>query len=152
MALGRAVERNIKEWAERVRLAQFAGPPTADRVGPRPDRRAPSIHSKRGLMVWSRLTKPRRSWLTALLLADVALAEGALPRMDAAPTPPSTIAFENRSPDPALVKLVGVGTVRIEVPAFSRRTVSADAGEYYILVRYGSDSTRWSTDQPPIDV
>ena len=56
----------------------------------------------------------------------------------------NTITFDNRFEEPALVKLVGPTCLSIEVPSGQSRTVNASAGEYYNLVRYGSDSAHYS--------
>ena len=50
----------------------------------------------------------------------------------------NTVSFNNRSGDPALVKLIGPTYREIEVADGSTGTVSASGGNYYILVRYGT--------------
>lgn len=55
-----------------------------------------------------------------------------------AQAPASTITFQNRSSEPALVRLVGQPAQTIEVPALSSRTVPTRAGEYYVVIRYGT--------------
>ncbi len=52
-------------------------------------------------------------------------------------SPPNTITFDNQAGEYALVKLVGPTLKSIKVPDGEKRTVSAAAGEYYILTRYG---------------
>lgn len=49
-----------------------------------------------------------------------------------------TITFENRSGEVSLVKVIGPSRNILEVPNGQSRSVSADAGEYFILVRYGN--------------
>ena len=56
-----------------------------------------------------------------------------------ADSPRSTITLDNQSGKSALVKLVGATPHVVEVPDRQQRTVSAGAGEYYLLARYGSD-------------
>ena len=51
---------------------------------------------------------------------------------------PNTITFENRSGECTLVKLMGPTGQTVEVPHGESRTVNVAAGEYYLLVRYGS--------------
>jgi hypothetical protein len=50
----------------------------------------------------------------------------------------NTVAFDNQSGEPALVRLVGPTSNEIEVPTGSRRSVPAAAGRYFIKVRYGT--------------
>ena len=50
----------------------------------------------------------------------------------------NTVSFDNRSGDPALVKLIGPTYREIEVANGSTGTVTASAGNYHILVRYGT--------------
>lgn len=57
---------------------------------------------------------------------------------------PNTITFDNKSGEVALVKLIGPTGQTVEVPNGQSRTVNAGAGEYYILVRYGSKSDQYS--------
>ena len=52
----------------------------------------------------------------------------------------NTVTFENQSAKGALVKLIGPTPLAVEVPGGQTETVTVAAGEYYILVRYGSDS------------
>ncbi len=52
----------------------------------------------------------------------------------------NTVTFENQSAKWALVKLIGPTPLAVEVPGGQTGTVTVAAGEYYILVRYGSDS------------
>lgn len=51
---------------------------------------------------------------------------------------PNTVTFDNKSGEPALVKLIGPTRATVGVPNFGSRTVSVSAGTYYILVRYGA--------------
>src|SRR5437870_4845307 len=50
---------------------------------------------------------------------------------------PSTVTFGNQSGQGALVKVVGPTRGVVPVPTRSRAGVHVQAGEYYILVRYG---------------
>ena len=52
-------------------------------------------------------------------------------------------AFDNKSADPALVKLVGPTTLPVEVPDGQSRTWKPAPGKYYILVRYGPHPPRY---------
>jgi hypothetical protein len=51
---------------------------------------------------------------------------------------PNTVTFENQSGQGALVKLVGPTRGVVPVPNRSRAGIHVQAGEYYILVRYGA--------------
>lgn len=64
----------------------------------------------------------------------------AMPMVAMASDSPNTITFENQSGEFALVKLVGPTIMAVEVPDNGSRTVHVPAGEYYILVQYGSVS------------
>lgn len=50
----------------------------------------------------------------------------------------STITFENRSGEAAVVKLVGASTRMVSVSNGRSATVNASAGRYQIFVRYGT--------------
>ena len=50
----------------------------------------------------------------------------------------NTITFDNQSGEFAVVKLMGPTDQIIDVPNSKSHTVNVDAGEYYILVRYGT--------------
>lgn len=50
----------------------------------------------------------------------------------------NTITFDNRSTSLATVKLVGPSNQTVEIPTKGSRMVNIPAGEYYILVRYGT--------------
>ena len=50
----------------------------------------------------------------------------------------ATITFDNKSGEPALVKVVGPTRHRVQVPNRATRTVRVTGGSYHILVRYGS--------------
>jgi len=72
----------------------------------------------------------------------------------AQPAPPNTITFENESGGGALVKLIGPTRGVVPVPNHSRAGINVEAGEYYILVRYGlpghysySKGQRFSVEQ-----
>jgi hypothetical protein len=64
-----------------------------------------------------------------------------------ADSPRSTITLDNQSGKLALVKLVGTTPHVVEVPDGQQRTVSAGAGEYYLLARYGSEPGSYSYDR-----
>lgn len=49
----------------------------------------------------------------------------------------STITFENRSGETALVKVVGPRRIVVSVPTGASRTVKVGSGKHHILVRYG---------------
>lgn len=57
---------------------------------------------------------------------------------------PNTITFDNQSGEPALVKLVGPTRQAVDVPKGQKRTVHVAAGEYHLLIRYGSDAREYS--------
>jgi len=57
---------------------------------------------------------------------------------------PNTITFDNKSGEIALVKLMGPTKVAVEVPSEQEKTVHASAGEYYILVRYGTRKEKYT--------
>lgn len=51
---------------------------------------------------------------------------------------PSTITFDNQSGEFAIVKLMGPTKVAVEVPNGQEQTVHVEAGDYYLLGRYGT--------------
>jgi len=55
-----------------------------------------------------------------------------------AQTAPNTITFENQSGEFAIVKLMGPTKVAVEVPNGQEQTVHVEAGNYYLLGRYGT--------------
>jgi len=57
---------------------------------------------------------------------------------------PNTITFENQSGEPAVVRLVGPSGRSVEVPQGETRTINVVAGEFYILVRYGSKAGQYT--------
>jgi ABC-type Fe3+-hydroxamate transport system substrate-binding protein len=57
---------------------------------------------------------------------------------------PNTITFDNKSGEPATVKLVGPTGQTVEVPQGESRTINVAAGKYYILVRYGSKADEYT--------
>ena len=63
---------------------------------------------------------------------------------------PNTVTFNNQSGESALVKIIGSTGQTVEVPNGKSQTVNVGAGEYYILVRYGSkpDQYRCSKGDP----
>ena len=56
----------------------------------------------------------------------------------------NTVTFDNQSGEYGAVKLVGTTARMVEVPQGQKRTVNVAAGEYYILVRYGSKPEHYS--------
>jgi hypothetical protein len=50
----------------------------------------------------------------------------------------ATITFDNRSGEPASIKLIGPTKPTAEVPNGQFRTVSVAYGHYYFMIRYGS--------------
>lgn len=62
----------------------------------------------------------------------------------------NTITFDNQSGEPAIVKLAGPTGQTITVPNGQSRTANVAAGEYYILVRYGSkpEAYRYAKGDP----
>ena len=56
----------------------------------------------------------------------------------------NTVTFDNQSGEYGAVKLVGPTTRMVDVPHGQKRTVNVAAGEYYILVRYGSKPDQYS--------
>jgi len=57
----------------------------------------------------------------------------------------NTVTFDNRSGEPALVRLVGPTPREVQVPAGEKRTVNASGGKYHIKTRYGTpDSYRYT--------
>jgi hypothetical protein len=68
-----------------------------------------------------------------LIFVGVALLNGAAGH---AQSLPATITFDNRSGQPALVKLIGPSKRQTSVPLGQSRTVNASGGRYFIRVRY----------------
>ena len=56
----------------------------------------------------------------------------------------NTVTFDNQSGEYGTVKLVGKTARMVDIPHGQKRTVNVAAGEYYILVRYGSKPERYS--------
>ena len=56
----------------------------------------------------------------------------------------NTVTFDNQSGEYGAVKLVGTTARMVDVPQGQKRTVNVAAGEYYILVRYGSKPEQYS--------
>ena len=80
--------------------------------------------------MWALTDVIRSAYLAALVLpAALALSAGH--------TPQSTVTFDNQSGEAALVKLVGPTRGVVPVANRSRAGAHAQAGVYYILVRYG---------------
>lgn len=50
----------------------------------------------------------------------------------------NTVTFDNQSEEYGAVKLAGPTARMVDIPHGQKRTVNVAAGEYYILVRYGS--------------
>jgi hypothetical protein len=61
-----------------------------------------------------------------------------------AQTPRATVTFDNRSGEPAVVKLIGPTPRRVEVPNRQRRTVTVVGGQYHIVTRYGANPSRYT--------
>jgi hypothetical protein len=70
----------------------------------------------------------------SLLAATVSHARALLPQ----------ITFDNKSGQPALVKLVGPTHRAVQVPDRQERMVTATGGQYYILTRYGDDPEHYT--------
>jgi hypothetical protein len=62
----------------------------------------------------------------------------------------SSVTFDNKSGEAALVKLVGPTAEAVKVPDKQTATVKVAAGRYHILVRYGSepDKYRYTKGEP----
>jgi len=70
-----------------------------------------------------------------------------------AQTPPNTITFDNQSGEIAMVKLVGPSKVAVDVPNGEKRTVNVEAGDYYLLGRYGIGPEKYKyTKGDPFEV
>ena len=67
-------------------------------------------------------------------------------------TTQNTITFDNKSGQPALVKLVGPTNKAINVSKDQDQTVNVAAGEYYILVRYGTGPENYTYSRGDIFV
>ncbi len=82
-----------------------------------------------------------RCWMKAFarVLPCVLISLGAVVPSVNAQNLPNTITLDNQSGDFALVKLVGPTGLVIEVPSGEHRTVRVAAGDYYLLVRYGTN-------------
>lgn len=73
-----------------------------------------------------------------------------------AQSPQNKITFENHSGQNAIVKLFGPTKVVVSLVRGQKRTVRVEAGDYHVLVRYGSSpkeysytkSAQFSVDQP----
>jgi hypothetical protein len=59
----------------------------------------------------------------------------------------NSVTFDNRSGEPALVKIIGPANTTVNVSHGTTQTVKVGAGDYYILVRYGSDPSKFSFTQ-----
>lgn len=57
---------------------------------------------------------------------------------------PNTITFDNQSGKPALVRVIGPTYREISVTDQSKETLQVAPGEYYILVRYGSEPDKYT--------
>ena len=68
---------------------------------------------------------------------SIALWFGVITACAAVASAQSTVAFDNRSGQPALVRLVGPTSTDVVVPNGSKQTVKACGGHYLIKVRYG---------------
>jgi hypothetical protein len=78
----------------------------------------------------------------AILLVILCLATN--PQVCWAQNNPNTITFDNQSGEPALVKVIGHTGLLIEVPNGESRLINVPAGQYYLLVRYGSKPDRYT--------
>lgn len=56
---------------------------------------------------------------------------------------PNTITFDNQSGEFAIVKLIGPTKTAVEVLSGQKRTVNVEAGDYYLLGRYGTQPERY---------
>lgn len=99
-----------------------------------------------------RYLKSHSRWLVMLLAAMLgsSLIAPALGKSEVfAATDKSTITFINKSGVPALVKLVGPTKHSVEVGNGNSQTVRVAGGEYYMLVRYGTEGKyRYSKGDP----
>lgn len=64
----------------------------------------------------------------------------------------NTVAFYNLSGEPALVRLIGPSAQNVAVPHTAKRSVEAEAGTYYIKVRYGTPGTYSYSRGDPFEV
>lgn len=65
------------------------------------------------------------------------------------PAHSQTITFDNRSGEPASVRVIGPSKPTADVPNGEHRTVVVKGGQYYILVRYGlSSQFRYARGDP----
>lgn len=96
------------------------------------------------------VTKSHRWWFAAIaVIFDILCARVLLVRAELL----STVTFDNKSGETALVKLVGPTAQAVEVPNGQSSTLEAAAGRYYILVRYGSDPNKYRyTKGEPFEV
>ncbi|MFH0872131.1 MAG: hypothetical protein V1878_06535 [bacterium] len=74
-----------------------------------------------------------------MITLSVILTLQGMPPIASAGEHPSTVTFENRSGEAALVILRGPTKEIVEVPNGESRTVHAAEGGYGIMVRYGSE-------------
>jgi HEAT repeat protein len=76
--------------------------------------------------------------MRALFFSFFAWAATVLATASIAQTPLPTITFDNQSGKPALVGLIGPKSQTVDVPQGQKRTVTAVAGLYYVVSRYGA--------------
>src|SRR5205085_4971912 len=75
---------------------------------------------------------------TLLLLGAVGYAQA----------PRATITFDNKSGEPAVVKLIGPTGRIAQVSNGQTRTVTVSGGRYYIVTRYGASHHTYSKGDP----
>jgi hypothetical protein len=83
-------------------------------------------------------------FFAAIILAAVNIASAAPIPDEKAENYLNTVTFDNQSGEYGVVKLVGPTAKTVDIPHGQKRTVNVAAGEYYILVRYGSKPERYS--------
>jgi hypothetical protein len=57
--------------------------------------------------------------------------------------PRATITFDDRSGEPALVKVIGPSRHLVDVPNARKRNVRVVGGQYHIVTRYGTSPDRY---------
>lgn len=88
-----------------------------------------SGNAKRGITT---MKQGRSGFNLFVAIFFVMLVLGASPPSVHAQDNPNTITFDNKSGEPALVKLIGPTGQTVEVPNGESQTVNTGAGEYYI--------------------
>jgi hypothetical protein len=94
--------------------------------------------------------KPEKSNRQRRMTATAAFGILSVLSLMAGAEPLSSVVFDNKSGQAALVKLVGPTTQVVEVPDGQMQSVKAAGGKYYILVRYGDslDGYRYTRGEP----